>query len=499
MVRLPSPPTDSEKWAYLKQEKFKLYSFGVVSTFLLFCGMALFSFSHPSFYAYFIFAGFTFVYLIISYYVGIFAKGFDLRRHERILKIHATLPTIDVYLPCCNEPYELLKNTYTYVKNLQYPRDKLFVHVLDDGDNDKIAPLVKEFGFNYIKRPNKGELKKAGNLRYAFANTAGEFILILDADFCPRPEMLQEMVCYFAENPKLGILQSPQFFTVEKETQGWVEAGAGWIQETFYRLINVSRSHHGAPICVGTCALYRRKALEPEGTAAIPYSEDLHTGFETILKGWTVEYIPVNYSKGVCPDSVGALFSQMYRWALGSTSLLLTKKFWTVKIGFNKRMCFLSGMIYYWATALGIFTGPIPGILMVWFLPEFVFWYNYLLTLPSFIYGTLWLKYWSYHPWGLYALKARQVSYYAHFYAIKDKLMGQVQGWVSTGSVQAKSAGRFGNFRSLLFWWNTSCLVIISAGITRGVMHGHSLIHFIPMIFFSLFNYYIQMTCLRDQ
>ena len=499
MVVLPSPPTDSEKWAYLKQEKFKLYSFGIVSTSLLFIGMALFSFSDPNFYIYFLFAGFTFIYLIISYYVGIFGRGFNLSLHNEIIDNKFNPPTIDVYLPCCNEPLELLKNTYTYVQKLQYPRDKLFVHVLDDGDSEEVKALALEFGFNYIKRPNRGELKKAGNLRYAFANTSAELILILDADFCPRPEMLVEMVPYFNSELNLGILQTPQFFTVDPRTQTWVEAGAGWIQETFYRLINVSRSHHGAPICVGTCALYRRTALEPEGTAAIPYSEDLHTGFETILKGWKVAYIPVNYAKGVCPDSVGALFSQMYRWALGSTSLLITKKFWTVKIGFNKRMCFLSGMIYYWATALGIFTGPIPGILMVWFLPQHVFWFNYLLTLPSFVYGTLWLKYWSYHPWGLYALKARQVSYYAHYFAIKDKLMGQVQGWVSTGSKEAKTAGRFEQFRVLLFWWNTTCLVVISAGITRGVMLGHPLGHFAPMIFFSLFNYYIQMTCLRDQ
>lgn len=29
-------------------------------------------------------------------------------------------------------------------------------------------------------------MKKAGNLRYAFARTSGEAVVIFDADFCPR-------------------------------------------------------------------------------------------------------------------------------------------------------------------------------------------------------------------------------------------------------------------------------------------------------------------------
>ncbi|CAN0312789.1 unnamed protein product, partial [Hapterophycus canaliculatus] len=37
-----------------------------------------------------------------------------------------------------------------------------------------------------IRRPNIPELKKAGNLRYAFARTSGQVLVIFDADFCPR-------------------------------------------------------------------------------------------------------------------------------------------------------------------------------------------------------------------------------------------------------------------------------------------------------------------------
>ena len=45
--------------------------------------------------------------------------------------------------------------------------------------------MAEDFGFSWIARPDRGWMKKAGNLRHGFACSSGEFILILDADFAP--------------------------------------------------------------------------------------------------------------------------------------------------------------------------------------------------------------------------------------------------------------------------------------------------------------------------
>ena len=42
------------------------------------------------------------------------------------------------------------------------------------------------------------------------------------------------------DNPKIAIVQSPQFFRVDK-TQSRVERGAGLVQELFYRIIQIHR------------------------------------------------------------------------------------------------------------------------------------------------------------------------------------------------------------------------------------------------------------------
>lgn len=55
-------------------------------------------------------------------------------------------PTVDVFLPVCNEPTELLANSWNFVQKLDYPY--LIVHVLDDGANDWVRDLAAAYGFH---------------------------------------------------------------------------------------------------------------------------------------------------------------------------------------------------------------------------------------------------------------------------------------------------------------------------------------------------------------
>jgi cellulose synthase/poly-beta-1,6-N-acetylglucosamine synthase-like glycosyltransferase len=94
---------------------------------------------------------------------------------------------------------------------LHYPEGKLKVHVLDDGGLDSVKQEAEAFGFNYITRDDKPRLKKAGNLRWAFARTEGDFFVIFDADFCPRFDFLLETVPELMGRDDVAIVQTPQF------------------------------------------------------------------------------------------------------------------------------------------------------------------------------------------------------------------------------------------------------------------------------------------------
>ena len=83
----------------------------------------------------------------------------------------------------------------------------------------------------------------------------------------------------------------------------------------FYRSIQVSRDRFDAAICVGTSAVYRRAALQPEGgPTLIPYAEDVHTGLDVRKAGWSMVYLPIVLSTGICPNNFDAFVRQQYRW-----------------------------------------------------------------------------------------------------------------------------------------------------------------------------------------
>ena len=79
--------------------------------------------------------------------VSMWGKDFDPDEHEGVLRKGQGFykPTVDVFLPVCNEPTVLLANTWNHVLALDYPH--VTVHVLDDGGNDEVKALAAEYGF----------------------------------------------------------------------------------------------------------------------------------------------------------------------------------------------------------------------------------------------------------------------------------------------------------------------------------------------------------------
>lgn len=55
---------------------------------------------------------------------------------------------------------------------------------------------------------------------------------------------------------------------------------------------------------------------------------------------------------GTCPDEPRAFFMQQYRWCMGSTTLLMNREFWGSSLTKMQKLCYLSGMFYYSATAV---------------------------------------------------------------------------------------------------------------------------------------------------
>jgi cellulose synthase (UDP-forming) len=484
---VPLPPTDAEKYLYAKRRLAPLTLISLVSFSGLLISQVAFVRNAPWLLAILPLMAFTVIYYLISLGVNAFTRGFDLKDHLALVKAWQPqrYPSVDVFLPVCGEPPHVLQNTWESVRQMAkfYP-GTVEVYVLDDFSEPVMERMALRFGFVYQRRPNRGWFKKAGNMRYAFERTMSDYILVLDADFAPRVDMLHEMIPYMEREPDLGIVQSPQFFRVHKG-QGWLERGAGAVQELFYRSVQVSRNNHSAAICVGSCALYRRAALaEIGGNTLIDHSEDVHTGFDLRTKGWRLRYIPVALAAGVCPPDVASFFTQQYRWCAGSMSLLGSKKFWQQKLSFRGRLSYISGFCYYLHTGLFTLVAPIVPLLMLFVFPVQVGIANYLLIVPSLIYNFLAFPLWHRSRYGFSAYTVKMIYGWSHLFAVFDILRGRRMGWQPTGSTKKKSKTR----RLLIAMWGfTGGTGVLWVGGAAYRMVTDDALNFIPLFLTGMF------------
>ncbi|MEU1198589.1 glycosyltransferase family 2 protein [Streptomyces sp. NPDC005813] len=467
---LPVPPSDTEKYAYAGRRLWVLTGTSLISVCCLVVSQYRLASSTPLLWLFAPFLAFTLLYYLISLRVNLFSRDFDLGRHRRLVGDWRpdTPPTVDVFLPVCGEPIEVLHNTWTHVRALadHYP-GVCEPFVLDDSASPELRAMAADFGFRYATRSNRGWFKKAGNLHFGFERTDGTYILVLDADFAPRADLLDELLPYLAADERLAIVQSPQYFRV-LDAQNWIERGAGAVQELFYRAVQVSRQSRDGAICVGSCAVYRRSALEENGgTTLIEHSEDVHTGFDLRRLGWDLRYVPVALSAGVCPDDPEAFLNQQYRWCAGSMSLLGSAKFWQARLRTVSRLCYLSGFLYYVHTALFTFVAPVVPILLLLVFPDKPVVANLWLVLPGVLYTTVVFPLWHRVPYRLEAWAVRMMYGWAHAFAIWDILRGRRMGWQATGSAAAKRSGTGRRRAGVRLWGGGTALLWVGAAAWR--------------------------------
>ena len=487
---LPAPPDDVERDLYLSSQHRWLAPATFVGYMLIVVGVAYFVSGHP-------WSALLLVPLLLSTLSTVISLCTSVQRSRVTLAGHrarvrawqpAHRPSVDVFLPSAGEPLEVLDNTFAWVERVAWD-GVLTVYVLDDSGRPEVAQMARERGFRYLSRPDRGHLKKAGNLRYGHARSDGEFIVILDADFVPRSDFLDELIPYF-DDPTVGIVQSPQFFDI-RVGMNWVQRAAGSTQVLFYRYIQPARDVNDAAICVGTSAVYRRSALDDGGGfAAIDHSEDMYTGINLARVGYSLRYVATVVTKGVCPDSFEGFVTQQYRWCAGSMSLMLSRDFHAIRMPFTQRLSFWAGFLYYVSTAVDVVTTAVPSLLMIYFAASEVAVENYIYVLLALVARQALIPFVTGNSDSLVNLTRIQTTYsFAHLVQIVDQLRGREDdGWVATGAATSSSRARRIIRTARVFLITTQVLMWVAL-VWRIPEYG--LDDYWPMVAFAVFNLYI--------
>jgi cellulose synthase (UDP-forming) len=488
---VPSDVTDEQKyWYFGSQQRWFL-----IIRFVTFVGLVIslsrFGFEDPHVSLMIVIVLMMIAVSITGLYSSTRPRVLSQSDHEERVLLWSPdrIPSVDVFLPSAGEALEILDNTFRHVAALDYP-GHVEVYALDDSGREEVRELADRYGLRYLSRPDRGRMKKAGNLAFGYEHSGGDVITVLDADFAVRPEYLLELMPYL-DDPQVGIAQSPQFFETH-DNDHWIQRAAGADQELFYRWVQPSRDAIGAPICVGTCALYRREALDRAGGfAQIAHSEDVHTGVALMQAGYTVRYVPVILAKGLCPDGLPPFVSQQYRWCAGSMSLLVSQTFRAMQLNWKQRLCYWSGFGYYLSTAITAFTAFIPPIYLLWQHPDAIHDRNYLLLLPLVLAYPL--LFWTYRGrWDFSVVRIQMAQSFAHAVAIWDTWRGYTEEWVATGSVHRSPLGT--RVSRLMSGWLICVQVLLWVGIARDLSGGIvAFRNMYPMIIVAGFAVYLQL------
>ncbi len=238
------------------------------------------------------------------------------------------LPAVTVQLPIYNERL-VLPRLLAAAAQLDYPRDRLQIQVIDDS-TDETAALAAHLVEMYqaqgvpmqlVRRDNRQGFK-AGALAGALAKASGEFIAIFDADFQPPPDFLRRTVPHFAGNARLGVVQARWGHLNDAES-ALTAAQAIAMDKHFAIEQTVRHRANLFPKFNGTAGIWRRQCIEDiGGWEADTVCEDLCLSTRAVLRGWQFRFLPDVVAPAELPASMSAYKSQQARWAKGSTQCL---------------------------------------------------------------------------------------------------------------------------------------------------------------------------------
>jgi cellulose synthase/poly-beta-1,6-N-acetylglucosamine synthase-like glycosyltransferase len=271
------------------------------------------------------------VYTLNFYYLAYHSRNnirHERKRRQRV-DLPTTLPVVTIQLPMYNEKY-VVRRLIDAVCQMDYPKDRLQIQVLDDSDDDTvdlIRSIVDEYRFKgfdivHVRRKDRTGYK-AGALKEGIKYAKGEFVAIFDADFIPPTWFLKSAIGHFYADPKLGLVQC-KWGHVNENYSSLTEAQAVLLDLHFLieqKAKSLTRLYMNFN---GTAGIWRTSCInEAGGWHTSTLVEDLDLSYRVQMKGWRCLFLEDVVVDAELPVQMNAAKRQQFRWAKGSIQLAL--------------------------------------------------------------------------------------------------------------------------------------------------------------------------------
>ena len=258
--------------------------------------------------------------IYLSAYIGLIAFIFyTLGFRERIKRKvpvfdEKKAPFISFIVPAFNEE-KGIKNTVDSLMNIDYPKNKFEIIIVDDGSKDNTYKIAKTFANNQIRVFTKKNGGKGSALNYGITRAKGELVFTMDADTMITPDAVRYQVARFAISPRVmcvapviavhnprGIFQRVQ----------QIEYMLGvFIREAF-------ASYNAIHITPGAFSAYRKSFFDKYGGFEEGnITEDLEMSLRVQYKGYLVENSNESIAYTHAPRTFRGLLIQRRRWYFG--------------------------------------------------------------------------------------------------------------------------------------------------------------------------------------
>jgi len=248
-------------------------------------------------------------------------------------------PLVTIQLPMFNELY-VVERLIGSICEIDYPKDKLEIQVLDDS-TDETQALAKKlcleyeakgYDISYIHRVDRTGYK-AGALKEGLVIAKGEFVAIFDADFVPKKDFLKRTVPHF-QNEKVGMVQT-RWEHINGDESYLTKAQAIALDGHFVIEQQV-RNKAGFFINFnGTAGIWRKDCIIDAGNwQADTLTEDFDLSYRAQLNGWKFKFLNDVTSPAELPADINALKTQQFRWTKGAveTAKKLLPMVWKSKL-----------------------------------------------------------------------------------------------------------------------------------------------------------------------
>ncbi|MFA6353758.1 MAG: glycosyltransferase family 2 protein [Candidatus Paceibacterota bacterium] len=267
-----------------------------------------------------IFDSIFYILVFLSVYVQVFFFITFLENKKKLVIRNGKIklenyPAVTIVVPCWNEENTVGKTVQSLL-NLNYPKDKLNIFLIDDGSTDGTWNVINKFiGHENIKVFHKENGGKYTALNFGLEQCTTDFFGGLDADSFADPQSLVRIMSYFVEDPTImavapSVIVSDSKNIIQNAQRAEYNMGV-YLKKMlcFLGAINVTP---------GPMTIFRKKVFNDLGYYRHGHNtEDMEIAYRMQKNNYKIEHCNDAHVYTNTPGTIGKLFKQRLRWIYG--------------------------------------------------------------------------------------------------------------------------------------------------------------------------------------